>query len=208
MSFDRKAADWDRSRRRQALADAVAAAIRSEIPLAQTMRLLDIGAGTGLLTERLLPYVGQITAIDRSEGMLARFRDKFRDEAHRVEALYGDILDLTTDRRFDGIVSSMTLHHIGPIEALFRRLSDLLIPGGFVALADLTPEDGTFHDDGNEGVHHFGFTQTWLQTKAQPAGFSLLSWKVIHTIEKSPTRTYDIFLSVFQKIQPIGSNHA
>ena len=48
-------------------------------------------------------------------------------------------LDLTTEpleRRFAGIVSSMTMHHIADIPAMFARFRNLLLPDGFLAIAE------------------------------------------------------------------------
>jgi len=78
MSFDERAKTWDSSERRQALAEAVANAIKSSVTLNSSMHLLDIGAGTGLLTRRILPYVNKITALDTSAGMLEELEKKSR----------------------------------------------------------------------------------------------------------------------------------
>ncbi|WP_456452371.1 class I SAM-dependent methyltransferase, partial [Hydrogenimonas sp.] len=175
MSFDRRAATWDASDRRQALAQSVAGAIVESVPLDASMHLLDFGAGTGLLTRRLLPFVGRITAVDTSQGMLAKLRETLGDEAGRVESIHGDIMEHACDACYDGIVSSMTMHHIADTDALMRRLYALLKPGGFLAVADLMPEDGTFHDHGNDGVHHFGFEEVSLTNLAKKAGFEAVA---------------------------------
>lgn len=57
--------------------------------------------------------------------------------------------------RFDGIISAMALHHIKDTQHLLRTFTSHLHPGGFIALADLDREDGSFHTHGNEGVFHF-----------------------------------------------------
>ncbi|WP_457596547.1 class I SAM-dependent methyltransferase [Hydrogenimonas sp.] len=193
MSFDERAQDWDASGRRQALAEAVYRAIVSRISLREGMRLLDFGAGTGLLTRRLLPHVGHITAVDTSEGMLRKLREAVGEESG-VETRKMDILDYRPGHRFDGIVSSMTMHHIEKTDALLRHLHGLLVPGGFLAVADLAPEDGSFHDHGNEGVHHFGFDEATLLETAQRVGFDDISYTIIHTVTKEPDRHYPIFL--------------
>ena len=190
MSFDERAGVWDSSGRRQELADAVAKAISERIELKGSFNLLDVGAGTGLLTRRLLPYVSAVTGVDSSKGML----EKFSELGERVTGVQSDILSFVSDRKFDGIISSMTLHHIEDTEALFRKLHSLLKPGGFIALADLAPEDGSFHKDGNEGVYHFGFDEKSLKSPADAAGFHNLGYRVVHNIEKDNGRIYEIFL--------------
>ncbi len=190
MGFDKKAQTWDQSDRRQALAAAIAHAIEKRVPLTRSMHLLDVGAGTGLLSRRLEPYVKKITAVDNSSGML----EKLSEVAPCIETVYSDILDFRTDEKFDGIVSSMTLHHIEDSQTLMKHLFSMLKEGGFITLADLAPEEGDFHDGGNEDVHHFGFEESALKEKAEKAGFKNISYEIIYTVKKGDGREYDIFL--------------
>ncbi|WP_300361772.1 class I SAM-dependent methyltransferase [Hydrogenimonas sp.] len=194
MSFDVRAGTWDASDRRQALAEAVAQAIRERFDLESSMHLLDIGAGTGLLTRRLLPFVGKMSAVDTSAGMLERLRENLADSDDRVTIYHTDIVGFDNPEPFDGIVSSMTIHHIEDTKMLFEKLHAMLKPGGFIALADLAPEDGTFHDHGNEGVFHFGFEEASLKKIAEDAGFESLAYRIVHTVDKGAKGTYDIFL--------------
>ena len=196
MGFDERAKSWDSSERRQALAEAVANAIKSTIELNSSMHLLDIGAGTGLLTRRVLPSVDKITAIDTSSGMLSELEKSVKGN---VEICQTDIMEYKPSKEFDGIISSMTMHHIEDIETLFKHLYKLLKPGGFIALADLAPEDGTFHTNGNDGVFHFGFAEDLLNKYAKSAGFKGISYKIVHKVEK-PKNSYDIFLITAQKV--------
>ena len=66
--------------------------------------------------------------------------------------------------------ATAALHHVEDIAELFRIFHGLLNEGGFLALADLETEDGSFHPD-NEGVHHFGFDREALIDMARNAGF-------------------------------------
>ncbi len=195
MGFDERAQNWDRSSRRRALADAVAEAILRHVALTPSMHLLDAGAGTGLLTRRLLPYVGAVTGVDTSAAML----EKFAAIGGDTEAVCRDILTFRSAEPFDGIVSSMTIHHIEKIPLLFERLYALLKPGAFVAIADLMPEDGTFHDRGNDGVYHFGFDETTLARASRNAGFDDPFYTRVHTVKKESGREYGIFLFTARK---------
>ena len=189
MSFDQRAATWDASDRRQALAQAVADAIQKHIPLRGNMRLLDFGAGTGLLTRRLAPFVGSVTAVDASANMLKKLTEVLPNAAIHQ----GDIMEYEPNEAFDLIVSSMTMHHIQDIDALLAKLYNLLTPGGYIALADLAEEDGSFHDHGNEGVHHYGFNCDTLKKRAKNAGFEDLKCRIVHTVVKAKGE-YPIFL--------------
>ncbi len=189
MCFDQRAATWDASDRRQALAEAVAEAIRRSVPLNADMRLLDFGAGTGLLTRRLAPFVGEVTAVDTSAGMLEKLAEGLADAHIR----HVDIMAMPEEETFDLVVSSMTMHHIPDIDVLFEKLHTLLAPGGHIALADLAEEDGSFHDHGNVGVHHFGFNGEDLEKRVKKAGFADVACRVVHTVVKERGK-YPIFL--------------
>jgi len=190
MSFDKRAKTWDFSDRRQALAKAVANAIKDSIALNGSMHLLDMGAGTGLLTRKIIPYVDKITAVDSSKEMLNELKKRVEKD---VEICQTDIIKYKPSKKFDGVISSMTMHHIEDIKALFKHLYKLLKPNGFLALADLALEDGSFHSNGNDGVFHFGFSKEILKNYAKNAGFKNISYKIVHKVEKSD-KIYEIFL--------------
>lgn len=194
--FDKAAGTWDACERRQGIAKAVAEAIISTIPLHREMDILDFGAGTGLLTIALSSYVRSITALDSSQGMLGELEAKARSVPDCIiEIVQGDIMEHVFNKRFHGAVSSMTLHHIRDTAALFKKLASLLRPHGFVALADLADDDGTFHDEGRDDVFHFGFPKERLVSLATSAGFSSCDYRLIHTVEKEGrNRPYNIFL--------------
>jgi SAM-dependent methyltransferase len=96
--------------------------------------VLDVGAGTGLLGERLrdMGFAGEIDAVDFSPEMLARAAEK-RLYTGLCRADITRPLDLP--RRYAGIVSSgtFTAGHVGP-EAL-PNLLDVALPGAQLALS-------------------------------------------------------------------------
>ncbi len=56
----------------------------------------------------------------------------------------------------------MALHHVREPSVLIKRLYDLLVPEGYLAIADLDKENGSFHKD-STGVFHSGFERTRLK---------------------------------------------
>lgn len=149
----------------------IADGIRARIPLEPSMRILDFGSGTGLLLENLAPHVGRITAVDVSPAMNAQLRPKLERLPCPVEILEIDLETSSLHAEFDGIVSSMTLHHIRDVDALLAKMCSLLKAGGFLAIADLDREDGTFHTGEDTGVHHHGFAGDDLARRAAAAGY-------------------------------------
>ena len=82
----------------------------------------------------------------------------------------------------DLVVSSMVLHHLPDVAAAFRRLRACLSVGGWIAVADLDAEDGSFHSD-RTGVFHNGFDrQTVLEWLAQAR-------EAVCRLGRSPGRT-------------------
>lgn len=155
--FDVEAASWDEEPRRLQLARDVADAIRRELPLSSSMAALDYGCGSGLLTLGLQPYLRRITGADSSRGMLEVLNRKIAAGGlGNVDTRYLDLERQSLDAGYDLIVSSMTMHHVQDVAALVGSLVESLNPGGWLALADLESEDGSFHGD-PAGIFHHGF---------------------------------------------------
>jgi len=170
--FDSAAASWDETPERLRLADDVADAIRSEIGLTPDMDVLDFGCGTGLVTLRLQPFVRSVTGADSSRGMLDILASKIgRLHLPTVRTL---LLDPDGTATLPGpyhlITSSMTFHHVPDIEPLLALFHRSILPGGYLAVADLDLEGGMFHGDG-QGVFHPGFDRGEVRRAFTEAGF-------------------------------------
>jgi hypothetical protein len=73
----------------------------------------------------------------------------------------------------------------------------MLKSGGFIAIADLDSEDGSFHSD-DTGVYHHGFDRDILKNIAKEAGFRDIQFETVSTIRK-PHRDFTVFLMVARK---------
>ncbi len=190
--FDNAAAGWDREDTRQNIASGVFQTLTSRIALLNNMKIMDFGAGTGLLSFKIAPLVHTVVGVDLSTKMLEQISAK-NSGSINVIPLCQDILMDPMDEQFHGIVSSMAMHHVEDTDTLFKTFYDHLKKDGFIAIADLEAEDGTFHSHGNDGVYHFGFDRDTLREKIEKAGFSHVRFHHAHTIEKEIGR-YPIFL--------------
>ena len=197
--FAEKSKHWDMNSKRVQSAKAIAREIEKSIKLTKEMHLMDFGAGTGLLSYCLSHTIGKVTAIDNSPSMLVFFHEKSKDFLCETAVLELDLVkdNLPKETVYDGIISSMTLHHIQDIKALFSKFYDALKDDGFMALADLDSEDGTFHSD-NEGVFHFGFERDFLEKVAKAVGFKEIKFETANTIRK-PHATFTVFLMTLYK---------
>lgn len=200
--FNREASQWDENPRRSELASAVAKAIIATTKPTKTMRVLEFGCGTGLVTLEIAPLVSMISAIDTSQEMLAVLQEKIRRsgmtniETRQIDLL-ASLQNGEQEECFDLIYSSMTLHHISDTAEFLNRISSILTPGGMIAIADLDKEDGLFHDDPLEKVHH-GFEREELAAMLHTAGFQKTMFETTHLLKKENRErkraVYPIFL--------------
>lgn len=191
--FSHKSKSWDMNSRRVKTAQAIANAIVSNIPLHSKMRIMDFGAGTGLLSFFISQKVSKIIAVDTSASMLEVFKEKSSEFLSQTEILNKDLTKESFDNvNIDGIISSMTLHHIEDIPTLFKKFYTLLPTEGFIALADLKEENGTFHSD-NQGVFHYGFSEAFIQKALEDTGFKEIQFHTPVQIQK-PHGIFPLFL--------------
>ena len=190
--FAHKSKSWDMNSKRVKNAKGIAELIVNNIKLDKSMELMDFGAGTGLLSYFVAPFVKKIVAVDNSPSMLVEFENKCDEFSCETEVIEKDLSSETLERAFDGIISSMTIHHLEDTAALLSKLYAMLNDGGFVAIADLDSEDGSFHND-NTGVFHYGFDRHLLAEYAQEAGFKDVTFSLASTINK-PHADFTVFL--------------
>ncbi len=194
--FDKAAAEWDEKPRRVLLAEKISAAI-GRLPLSREMDAMEYGCGTGLVGLPLASVLGRLTAVDTSQGMLDVVQEKIDAQgATNIRPLCCDLLAQEYPGKHDLIFCSMTLHHIKDAEELLKRFTELLNPGGYLALADLVQEDGSFHGPEAEGIKHHGFNPDTLTAFLATLGMIDLQSEVIHTIvkEENNNREYPVFL--------------
>lgn len=190
--FENKAESYDDDKYRVTNVDSIANSILRSIPFNKNMHIMDFGSGTGLLLERVAPFVKKITAADVSEAMTKQLSEKIKNLDCEVEILQIDLTKTKLDMKFDGIISSMTMHHIEDTQAMFNDFYAMLNDTGVIAISDLDSEDGSFHTE-DTGVFHFGFDRKEFQDKAITAGFK--SVKIITaSIDEKPHGKYPVFL--------------
>ncbi|MBA4054204.1 MAG: SAM-dependent methyltransferase [Marivirga sp.] len=100
---------------------------------------LEVGCGTGKNTVWLIGKAKYVTAVDLSEEMLAKAREKVK--TNRVEFMQADITHDWSfpDQLYDLISFSLILEHIRDLNHIFREASRFLKPGGFIYIGELHP---------------------------------------------------------------------
>ncbi|MBI1813574.1 MAG: class I SAM-dependent methyltransferase [Deltaproteobacteria bacterium] len=141
-AFDADAAIYDRSRRQLVPGfDAFYRTAIEAIPFQPdaAIRVLDLGAGTGLLSSFVLAAFpqAQVTLADISEEMLAQARARFAGSA-AVEFVVMDFGRATLPGSFDLVISALAIHHLShdDKQRLFRAVFAALRAGGAFINAD------------------------------------------------------------------------
>ncbi len=143
-SFDRAAAGYDALRRKliPCFDDFYEAALTLlGDAVGRAPRVLDLGAGTGLLSALTLERFpeARLTLVDLSEGMLDRARLRFdRLPEERVGFVIADYAEADLGGPYDAVISALSIHHLeDPAKRLlFRRAFAALRPGGVFVNAD------------------------------------------------------------------------
>lgn len=202
--FDQKAPTWDTNPIRVERAAAVAKGIQASVPITPGMTALEYGCGTGLLSFALRPFLAHITLVDSSTGMLAVLDDKIASNS--IQSMTSLKADFSTDQlpkvRVQLVYTLMTLHHVPDTDQILNHFYKLLDSPGYLCVADLDKEDGSFHTGEFSG--HKGFDRNELGEKVRRAGFQKVAFTTIfHTPRDREagmeTKYFPLFLMTAQK---------
>ncbi len=100
---------------------------------------LEIGCGTGKNTVWFQTKAQQVLAVDFSEEMLSKAKEKI--SATNVSFVQADINQPWhfADQTFDLVSFSLVLEHIKDLRPIFKKVSELLANKGHVYIAELHP---------------------------------------------------------------------
>ncbi|MHB8637858.1 MAG: class I SAM-dependent methyltransferase [Fimbriimonadaceae bacterium] len=98
--------------------------------------VLELACGTGLWTERLLPFAKQLTCVDASAEMIQLTRARVGDVG--VEYVEADLFTWQPDRTYDTIFFGFWLSHVPPdrFDVFWEVVRAALAPGGRVFFVD------------------------------------------------------------------------
>lgn len=144
-AFNAAAGDYDRLRRLlipcfDEFHGAALAALPFDPEAADGPRILDLGAGTGLLTAMVAAALPQarFVLVDVAAAMLDEARRRFAAAGDRFEFIVADFARGLPAGPFDAVVSALSIHHLEDDgkARLFRRLRRVLAPGGVFVNAE------------------------------------------------------------------------
>lgn len=148
-------------------------------------RVLEIAAGTGLVTQGMASGVGHLVATDTSEAMLDILRGRMADlGAPNVEVRTADVLALPfEDDEFDAVVAANVLHLVSDIATCLSEMRRVLRPGGFLCVPTYCHADTTAAQIVSRMMRPTGFrvatrfTGDTLDEAVRAAGFTVVSRK-------------------------------
>jgi trans-aconitate methyltransferase len=159
--------------------------------------ILDVGCGTGRLTEKLverLPH-GRVIGIDLSSNMLQVARDFLRPRfGDRIQLVLADAAHLPSLAKADAIFSTATFHWVRDHPRLFRSLYTALKPGGrIVAQCGGGPNIARLHDraaalmeDSQFAPHFTAWQEPWefadtatTDRRLEEAGFEAIRTSLV-----------------------------
>ena len=106
--------------------------------------VVDLGCGTGYLTEKVPLDQVSVIAIDQSQEMLTTMREKFGPNAP-IDYRVGLADNLPIDSNsVDVVMSNMYLHHVEDPQLAIAEMGRILKPGGKMILSDLRSHDYEF----------------------------------------------------------------
>lgn len=130
-------------------------------------RVVDLGAGTGKLTESLVDRADTVTAVDPSRSMLDQLRRKFPG----VRALVGSAEAIPLpDSCADAVVVAQAFHWFDR-ERAAAEIARVLVPGGRLGLAWNSRDGSQDWEAQATEVFHPGLTEAVGEPFAQLPGF-------------------------------------
>ncbi len=134
QGFDRSAPEYDDLLRHNREG---AARLVSALPPGRYDEILDVGCGTGFVSQEMIARFGtsRVTGVDPSSGMLQQFREKLTALSAEVTLIEAGVHEMpVADGAFDAVVSGMAFHWFPEKPAAVAAMARRLRPGGVLGI--------------------------------------------------------------------------
>lgn len=172
--------------------------ILSQIP-ERTKSILDVGAGAGNITEKLLNNGFEVDCVSPSSFFNGLLNDRLKDRSHIFQSNFED---LSTERKYDLILFSESLSYININKAL-QKSFELLTDNGYLLICDFFKTDDT-KDNQIRGGHKLSS----FDKKIDAIPFNKIN-EIDITDETAPTiqLQYDFVENVVDPIRKLVSRY-
>ena len=102
------------------------------------MHVLDVGCGTGSISNGIAKYVGdngRVTGIDNTAHFIASGKETY-SKTKNLALMHVDLFNFNTDEKFDLVVSARTLQWLSNPGEAIARMKHFLKPGGILSVLD------------------------------------------------------------------------
>ena len=176
--FETVAQDWD-NMRTGFFPTSVREKAISEMTIQSNMQVADIGVGTGFLTEGLVHFPIQITAIDESEKMLQVMAQKFEQHTN-IQYLVSESENIkVADSSLDYALANMYLHHVERPAVAIAEIYRTLKSGGKLIITDLDKHDFEFLVT-EQNDRWMGFERSDIEQWFKAAGFTAVKMDCVN----------------------------
>jgi 2-polyprenyl-3-methyl-5-hydroxy-6-metoxy-1,4-benzoquinol methylase len=163
--------------------------LASALALPPGSRLLDVGCGSGWLSEYLARLGYQVTGIDISPDLIALSRERLSRVPYHADHqtplayrfLTHDIESAPVGEQFDGVVCYDSLHHFVDEHAVMRHLSAAVKRGGllFIMEGDNPPTESPTAQELRDVMREYGtlespFSPEYLRSLLVAHGFAVI----------------------------------
>lgn len=108
------------------------------------MKIIDVGAGTGIMTAEFARFGHSVTCNDLSDDALVHARSQLSD-FNNIDFLPGNLVDLVIDGNADLVTCHAVLEWLADPKPAIKKLVSLVKPGGHLSLSFF-----------NRDAHRFG----------------------------------------------------
>lgn len=124
---------------------------------APVFKILELGAGTGIITELLVSRYpkASIIAVEGAENMMAKAKTKglLQKNDHRIQWVFADFSSPSWQKQVSGpfhlVVTMDSLHHLdhSRTKELYEEIYSTIQPGGYFFFSDHITSGHIFHKD-------------------------------------------------------------